>query len=89
MKHTIAIKVGPTAGQSPALRLTMEALNRGCDFCGRVRHSTVCSRDAALRVLPAPPLDTACALHIALAARTHGEQFDVMTVDQYVAPRTP
>ncbi|MBV9848491.1 MAG: carbamoyl-phosphate synthase large subunit [Armatimonadetes bacterium] len=32
-------------------------------------------------------LDTARALHTALATRTHGEQFDVMTVDQYVAPK--
>ena len=31
-------------------------------------------------------LDTARALHTALATRTHGEQFDVMTVDQYVVP---
>jgi carbamoyl-phosphate synthase large subunit len=30
-------------------------------------------------------LDTARALHTALATRTQGEQFDVMTVDKYVA----
>jgi carbamoyl-phosphate synthase large subunit len=30
-------------------------------------------------------LDTARALHTALATRTRGEEFDVMTVDQYVA----
>ncbi len=36
MKQTIAVKLETTAEQSQALRLTMEAFNRGCDYIAEV-----------------------------------------------------
>lgn len=36
MKQTIAVKLEPTEQQAQALRLTMEAFNRGCDYVASV-----------------------------------------------------
>lgn len=69
MKQTIAVKLEPTEQQSQALRLTMEAFNRGCDYVASVAFQKRLANKIALQPFVYGPLRSEFGLSSQMAIR--------------------
>ena len=86
MKQTIAVKLEPTEQQSQALRLTMEAFNRGCDYVASVAFQKRLANKIAIQPFVYGTLRSEFGLSSQMAIRCIAKAIEAYKRDKSIQP---
>jgi len=86
VKQTIAVKLEPTAEQSQALRLTMEAFNRGCDYVAQVAFEKRLANKIAIQPFVYGALRADFGLSSQMAIRAIAKAIEAYKRDKTIQP---
>jgi putative transposase len=86
VKQTIAVKLEPTTEQANALRLTMEAFNRGCDYVAKVAFEKHLANKIAIQPFVYGTLRSEFGLSSQMAIRAIAKAIEAYKRDKNIQP---